>query len=243
MSANPATSELQNHQREFIEGALATGALKFGSFILKSGRTSPYFFNAGLLSTGPLISAVATSYATLISQLSSSPTSPLQFDVLFGPAYKGIPFVAATALELYKTHGISVGYAFDRKEAKAHGEGGTMVGSPVQGKRVVILDDVMTAGTAVRQSIDLVKAQGGKIVGIVLLLDREEVAGGIDPGPDARSTVDDLEKFLGGEVRVLSTLRMRELMSWLEEKGKHEDLASMNAYRARYGIDRNKDTA
>jgi len=118
-----------------------------------------------------------------------------------------------------------------------------MVGSPVQGKRVVILDDVMTAGTAVRQSIDLVKTQGGKIVGIVLLLDREEVAGGIDPGPDARSTVDDLEKFLGGEVRVLSTLRMRELMSWLEEKGKHEDLASMNAYRARYGIDRNKDTA
>lgn len=206
-------------------------------------RTSPYFFNAGLLSTGPLISAVATSYATLISQLSSSPTSPLQFDVLFGPAYKGIPFVAATALELYKSHGISVGYAFDRKEAKAHGEGGMMVGSSVQGKRVIILDDVMTAGTAIRQSIDLVKAQGGNVVGIVLLLDREEVAGGVDPSPDERSTVEDVEKLLGGEVRVLSTLRMRELMAWLEEKGKHEDLESMKTYRARYGVDRNKDSA
>jgi len=243
MTANSATNELQNHQREFIEGALATGALKFGSFVLKSGRTSPYFFNAGLLSTGPLISAVATSYATLISQLSSSQTSPLQFDVLFGPAYKGIPFVAVTALELYKSHGISVGYAFDRKEAKAHGEGGMMVGSSVQGKRVVILDDVMTAGTAIRQSITLVQAQGGKVVGIVLLLDREEVAGGIDPSSDERSTVDDVEKLLGGETKVLSTLRMRELMSWLEEKGQHQDLASMKAYRARYGVDRNTNSA
>lgn len=118
-----------------------------------------------------------------------------------------------------------------------------MVGSPVQGKRVVILDDVMTAGTAIRQSIDLVKAQGGHVVGIVLLLDREEVAGGVDPSPDERSTVEDVEKLLGGEVRVLSTLRMRELMAWLEEKGKHEDLASMKAYRARYGVDRNNDSA
>ena len=128
-------------------------------------RISPYFINAGLLSTGPLISVVASGYASLISGFG------VEFDVLFGPAYKGIPFAAATALCLYRDHNISVGFAYDRKEAKDHGEGGRMVGSDVKGKRVLILDDVMTAGTAVRQSIDLIRMEGGTVVGVAMLLD------------------------------------------------------------------------
>ena len=135
-------------------------------------RISPYFFNAGLLCSGPLISAVASGYAALISEQINS--SNLKFDVLFGPAYKGIPFAAATALVLHRDHNISIGFAYDRKEAKDHGEGGKMVGAEVRGKQVLILDDVMTAGTAVRQSIDLITREGGTVVGVVMLLDREE---------------------------------------------------------------------
>ena len=188
-----------------------------------SHRTSPYFINAGLLCTGPLISAVATGYASLITQ------QDLSFDVLFGPAYKGIPFAAATALALYQKYNISVGYAYDRKEAKDHGEGGRMVGADVKGKRVLILDDVMTAGTAVRQSIELIRKEGGTVVGVVMLLDREEVT------LDGRSTVKDVQELLCG-APVVPILRMRDLMTWLGNNERTDVLQDMEAYRKLYGI-------
>lgn len=185
---------------------------------------SPYFFNAGLLCTGPLLSSVAAGYATLISQLS------IDFDVLFGPAYKGIPFAAATALVLHRDHGRAVGYAFDRKEAKDHGEGGRMVGSDVRGKRVLILDDVMTAGTAVKQSIDLIRAEGGTVVGVVMLLDREEVS------KDGQNAVEEVGKVVGGGTGVATILRMRDLVTWLESNGQTEVVDKMKAYKEKYGI-------
>ncbi|KAI5121124.1 hypothetical protein M0805_002796 [Coniferiporia weirii] len=219
-----ATNELQQHQRELIELSMSAGALKFGSFVLKSGRTSPYFFNAGLLSTGPLISAVATGYAALIAQ------QGIEFDVLFGPAYKGIPFVAATTLLLHRDHGISVGYAYDRKEAKDHGEGGRMVGADIKGKRVLILDDVMTAGTAIRSSIDLIRKEGGIVAGVVMLFDREEVT------VEGRNTVDDVEEIIGGGAKATTILRMRDLVTWLEDNGRTEDVEVMRGYLNQYGV-------
>ncbi|EJD05510.1 orotate phosphoribosyltransferase [Fomitiporia mediterranea MF3/22] len=222
--ASSSPAELQQYQKDIIEGAMSVGALKFGSFTLKSGRTSPYFVNAGLLSTGPLISAVASGYAALIAQ------QKIPFDVLFGPAYKGIPFVAATSLTLNREHGISVGYAYDRKEAKEHGEGGRMIGSDVRGKRVLILDDVMTAGTAIRQSIDLIRREGGTVVGVVTLLDREEVT------IDGRNTVRDVEGILGEGRKVSTILRMRDLMTWLENNGQTDVVQRMKAYRDEYGV-------
>jgi orotate phosphoribosyltransferase len=184
---------------------------------------SPYFFNAGLLSTGPILATLASAYAsTIIDALSSSSIS--EFDVLFGPAYKGIPIAACTALVLHNSHNTPVGFAYDRKEVKDHGEGGKLVGVSVKGKRVVILDDVMTAGTAVRQSIELVKKEGGRVVGIVQCLDREEV------GQSGVSTVEEVEGIVGvGTVK--SILKMRDLMEWLKENKREAELESMQKYR------------
>ena len=153
-----------------------------------------------------------------------------EFDVLFGPAYKGIPFAACTALLLHRDHHIDVGYAYDRKEAKDHGEGGVMVGAPVKGKRVLVLDDVATAGTAIRQAIETVRREGGEVVGAVLMLDREEV------GKNGESTIDEIEKLVGGKGRVPTILKMKHLMTWLEQNGKTQELESMQAYRDQYGI-------
>lgn len=210
---------------------MSVGALKFGSFTLKSGRTSPYFFNAGLLSTGPLLYTLASAYASTISNSLSSSTSPLpKFDVLFGPAYKGISLAACTALLLHKEHNLDVGFAYDRKEVKDHGEGGSMVGVSVEGKKVLILDDVMTAGTAIRGAIDLITKHGGEVIGVVLILDREEV------GKEGRSTVKEVEDIVGGPGRVTAILKMRDLMLWLEKSGQNESLGSMREYWEKYGI-------
>ena len=152
------------------------------------------------------------------------------FDVLFGPAYKGIPFAATTVMQLYSQHNMDVGFAYDRKEAKDHGEGGNMVGVPVSGKRVVILDDVMTAGTAIRQSIDLIRKNGGVVVGVVQCLDREEV------GKDGvSSTVKDIEALIGVG-RVHSILKMRDLMVWLDSNGMGDVKERMREYWEQYGI-------
>jgi orotate phosphoribosyltransferase len=205
----------------------------------RSTRISPYFFNAGLLATGPLLATVAQAYASTITTAqrpppSTSPPAPPPFptfDVLFGPAYKGIPFAACTALTLSSGHNQHVGFAYDRKEAKDHGEGGSLVGAPVRGKRIVIIDDVMTSGTAVRVAIDKVTKEGGVVVGVVQLLDREEI------GLDGRaSTVGETAELVGGEGRVRSILRMRDLMQWLEDNGRNEELASMQAYWEKYGM-------
>ncbi|KAJ6469380.1 phosphoribosyltransferase-like protein [Mycena sanguinolenta] len=207
------------------------GALKFGSFTLKSGRVSPYFFNAALLSSGPILAILSTAYASTIVSAQTSSSAPFPtFDVLFGPAYKGIPFAATTALLLHTQHGLSVGLAYDRKEVKDHGEGGKMVGVPVTGKKVVILDDVMTSGKAVRAAIDTVLAHGGEVVGVVQCLDREEI------GQDgAGSTVKEIEDLIG-EGRVKSILKMRDLIAWLEKNGMTEELGSMKVYWDKYGL-------
>jgi len=194
---------------------------------------SPYFFNAGLLCSGHILSTVASAYAWTINEALASSTFP-QFDVLFGPAYKGIPLAAVTSLTLWTQHKVSVGLAYDRKEVKDHGEGGKLVGSGMKGKKVLILDDVMTSGKAIRGAIECVLQGGGEVVGVIQLLDREEIGQGEVSG---KSTVEEIEKLLGGESRVLSVLKMRDLMEWLEDKDTLKDeLDKMREYRDRYGI-------
>ena len=192
-------------------------------------RVSPYFFNAGLISSGSMLATLSAGYASIIrSALESSDYA--KFDVLFGPAYKGISLAACTAMVLHRDHGIDVGFAYDRKEAKDHGEGGMMVGAPVNGKKVLILDDVMTAGTATRNAVDMIRSGGGEVVGIVLCLDREEV------GKEGGSTVKEMEKYVGGQGRVKAILRMRDLMAWLEGQDRTDDLTAMRDYWDKYGV-------
>ncbi|EMD34660.1 hypothetical protein CERSUDRAFT_86074 [Gelatoporia subvermispora B] len=223
-------TSLEKYQNELIEHSMAAGALKFGSFILKSGRNSPYFFNAGLLASGAVLDAVGSAYASTIADaLKASPALP-QFDVIFGPAYKAISFAACAALLLHREHAIDVGYAYDRKEAKDHGEGGVMVGAPVKGKRVLVLDDVATAGTAIRGSIEKVRAEGGEVVGAVLMLDRQEVG-----RESSKSMIQEVEGLLGGNGSVVTILKMKHLMRWLEQNGRTEELARMQEYWEQYG--------
>lgn len=181
------------------------------------------------MSTGPILLALARAYAATIARLLASGDLP-QFDVLFGPAYKGIPFGACTTLMLASEHNLNIGFAYDRKEAKDHGEGGVLVGAPVKGKRVLLLDDVMTAGTAVRGAIKTVETEGGSVVGVVQCLDREEV------GQDGKSsTAAELAKVFGGTGRVAAILKMRDLMAWLEAKKLKELLGQMQGYWEQYG--------
>ncbi|KAF5356551.1 hypothetical protein D9758_008290 [Tetrapyrgos nigripes] len=228
------SSKLESYQTDLISKAMSVGALKFGQFTLKSGRISPYFFNAGLLSSGEILTSLASAFSATIHSAqtpsSSNPHPIPQFDVLFGPAYKGIPFAAITVVQLFSQYNISVGLAYDRKEVKDHGEGGNIVGASLRDKKVLILDDVMTAGTAVRAAIDMVRKEGGQIVGVVQCLDREEV------GKDGvSSTVKDVEEILGaGSVR--SILKMRDLMVWLERDEMQEELGKMKEYRDKHGL-------
>ncbi|KAF9226275.1 phosphoribosyl transferase [Gyrodon lividus] len=225
-----STEVLQGYQIELLVQAEEVGALKFGEFTLKSGRISPYFFNAGLMSSGKILETIANAYAATIVAVLDAPTNPLPaFDVIFGPAYKGISLAACTALVLSAKYQRSYGFAYDRKEAKGHGEGGKLVGVPVQGKRVLILDDVMTAGTAVRLAIESIQGAGGEVVGVVQLLDRGE------RGNNGKSTVEEVEAVVGGRGRVQSVLKMRTLMAWLEQNGKAEILDKMKAYWDEYG--------
>lgn len=212
----------QPYQRAFIELCMRQGALTFGSFRLKSGRESPYFFNAGLFNTGLAISAVGNAYAAAIAG------SRLAFDMLFGPAYKGIPLVTATAAALAQTRGLDLPFAFNRKEPKDHGEGGSIVGSPLQGN-VLIVDDVITAGTAIRESIDIVRAAGATPAGVLLALDRQERGG--DGG---RSAVQEITAIFG--IPVIAVLGLAELMEYMQDTGRPAELERMQAYRALYGV-------
>ena len=210
----------------FIELALAREALRFGEFRLKSGRDSPYFFNAGLFSDGEAAAVLGRCYAAAIVR------SGLGFDMLFGPAYKGIPLVTATAVALSAHHGRSVPYAYNRKEAKAHGEGGLVVGAPLHG-RVLIVDDVITAGTAVRESLDLIRAGGAEPAGVALALDREE------RGQGELSAVQELERDQG--LKCVSIITLSDLIEALSrpaggrQRISAQQLASLEAYRTRYG--------
>ncbi len=210
------------YQTDFIELCVRLGVLRFGSFTLKSGRESPYFFNAGLFNTGAAVAAVGRAYAAAVTG------SGVEFDMLFGPAYKGIPLVTITAAALAEHEGRSVPFAFNRKETKDHGEGGHIVGSPLKG-RVLIVDDVITAGTAIRESIELIRAAGARPAGVLLALDRQERA------PESRlSAVQEVRDQYG--IPVVAVVDLADLMHHILTQGHQDDLARMQAYRERYGL-------
>jgi orotate phosphoribosyltransferase len=218
---------MQQYQLTFIDLALRRDALRFGRFTLKSGRESPYFFNAGLFSDGESAAVLGGCYAAAIV------ASGLAFDMLFGPAYKGIPLATATAIALATSHGMTVPYAFNRKEAKEHGEGGGIIGAPLCG-RVLIVDDVITAGTAVRESIGLIRAAGAQPVGVALALDREE------RGLGELSAVQELAQAQG--VRCVSIVTLADLIEALARHSQgrarisDDQLTALRAYRERYGV-------
>ncbi|CEQ41797.1 SPOSA6832_03538 [Sporobolomyces salmonicolor] len=206
--------------------------LRFGSFTLKSGRQSPYFFNFGLFNSGKLLLALTNAYADAIldafPEIGLDPADASQPQVLFGPAYKGIPLVAAIAAELAR-RGRDLGYSYNRKEKKDHGEGGSIVGAALAGQRVLIVDDVITAGTAIREAHAIVAREGGQTVGIVEALDREE------RGQDGElSTVQEVERALG--VSVVSVVKMRDIVAWLRAQGRDDECTAMEEYRAKWGV-------
>jgi len=216
-----------DYKLRFIELALSRDALRFGSFRLKSGRESPYFFNAGLLSDGEAAAILGRCYADALQG------SGVQYDMLFGPAYKGIPLVTATAIALADHHGRRIAYAFNRKEAKDHGEGGSVVGTTLHG-RVVIVDDVITAGTAVRESLEIIRGAGAEPATIVLALDRQE------RGRGDLSAVQEVEKDYA--LRCVTLITLDELIEALSARGSEvasiseEQLTSLRSYRARFGV-------
>lgn len=205
----------------FIDLCLRLGVLRFGEFKLKSGRLSPYFFNAGSFNTGGGLGELGRHYAEAIHK------SAWVYDVLFGPAYKGIPLVAAASIALADRHGRDAPWAFNRKEAKDHGEGGNIVGTPLRG-RVLIIDDVITAGTAIREAVDIIAAAGAQPVGVVLALDRQE------RGTGQLSAVQEVEQTL--RLPVTSILKLDDLIEYLEHSGNASQLAATRAYRAQYGV-------
>ncbi|HAN26688.1 MAG TPA: orotate phosphoribosyltransferase [Halieaceae bacterium] len=211
------------YQQEFIELARRHDVLKFGEFTLKSGRVSPYFFNAGAFASGAALATLGRCYAQSIVQ------AGIEFDVLLGPAYKGIPLAAATAVALADHHGRDVPFAYNRKEAKTHGEGGTLVGAPLQG-RVLVIDDVITAGTAVREVIGMIEAAGASLAGVAIGLDRQE------RGTGTASAIQELEREQG--IPVLSIINMGHIIDYLQAAGDPytEVLTAMRAYRQRYGV-------
>lgn len=206
----------------FIDLCLSLGVLRFGEFKLKSGRISPYFFNAGLFKTGRSLAELGRHYAQTIQNAN------IACDVLFGPAYKGIPLVTATSIALADHHDRDVPWAFNRKEAKDHGEGGNIVGTALAG-RVLIVDDVITAGTAIREAVDIIKAAGATPVGVVLALDRQE------RGQGEHSAVQEVEQTLG--LPVTSIARLSDLISYVESQGNAGQLAALRSYRAEYGVE------
>jgi orotate phosphoribosyltransferase len=213
---------MKPYQQQFIEFALKTGVLRFGSFILKSGRQSPYFFNSGLFNSGASLAELGRFYAQTIVD------SGLAFDTLFGPAYKGIPLASTTVIALADQHQRDIPYVFNRKEVKDHGEGGQLVGADLNGK-VLIIDDVISAGTSVRESVEIIKAADAKPAGVIIALDRQE------RGQDERSAIQQVEQELN--IPVMSIITLADLMTYLEnsaELAKH--LPAVQAYRAEYGI-------
>ncbi len=212
---------LPDYKRDFIDFALRRQVLRFGSFTLKSGRQSPYFFNAGLFNTGSALAALGQYYARAIIE------SGLEIDMLYGPAYKGIPLAAATAVALAEHHDRDLPYAFNRKEAKDHGEGGVIVGAPLAG-RVLVIDDVISAGTSVRESVQLINAAGATLAGVAIALDRKE------RGTGATSAVQQVEQEL--RVPVIPVVDLDDLVQWLEDSGRHaEQLEAIRTYRQQYG--------
>lgn len=213
---------MKKYQLDFIEFALTTGVLRFGNFTLKSGRQSPYFFNSGLFNSGASLAQLGRFYAQRIVD------SGLAFDVLFGPAYKGIPLASTTAIALADQHQIDMPYAFNRKEAKDHGEGGQLVGAPLTGN-VLIIDDVISAGTSVGESVAMIRAASAEPAGVVIALDRQE------RGKTDKSAIAQVESDYG--IPVISIICLADLLQYLDgqtEMQSHRD--AVEAYRAKYGV-------
>ncbi len=213
---------MKPYQREFIEFAIEKQVLKFGEFTLKSGRKSPYFFNAGLFNTGRDLARLGRFYAAALVD------SGISYDVLFGPAYKGIPIATTTAVALADHHQVDTPYCFNRKEAKDHGEGGNLVGSALKG-RIMLVDDVITAGTAIRESMAIIQANGADLAGVLVAIDRQE------KGKGELSAIQEIEHDFN--CRVASIVSLTDLISYLEEKGgDDEHLNKVTAYREEFGV-------
>lgn len=213
---------MQAYQRDFIRFAIERGVLRFGQFTLKSGRVSPYFFNAGLFNSGAALARLGQYYAEALI------ASGVAFDVLFGPAYKGIPLAAATAVALADKHGRDLPWCFNRKEAKDHGEGGTLVGAPLEG-RVLIIDDVITAGTAIREVMQIIRAQPAQPAGVLIALDRQE------RGQGELSAIQEVERDFG--MSVISIVSLAQVLEYLSEDAElKRHLPAVQAYRDQYGI-------
>ena len=212
---------MQAHQQRFIELALAQRALSFGEFTLKSGRVSPYFFNAGKFCSGSALWQLGQCYAETVI------AAGVQFDVLFGPAYKGIPLAAATACALAARFSRDVPYVYNRKEAKDHGEGGSLVGAPLAG-RVLIVDDVITAGTAVREVVEIIRSAGAEPAGVIIGLNRQE------RGRAELSAIQEVERDYG--IPVFSIVALEHILQYLQQQGAVADAARVLSYRAQYGV-------
>ena len=213
---------MQAYQREFIRFAIERGVLRFGEFTLKSGRSSPYFFNAGLFNSGLALAQLGRFYAAAVVD------SGIAFDVLFGPAYKGIPLAAATAVALAEQHQLDLPWCFNRKEAKTHGEGGSLVGAPLEG-RVLIVDDVITAGTAIREVMQIIQAQGAQAAGVLIALNREE------RGQGELSAIQEVERDFG--MPVVSIVSLTQVLEYLADDAQLKQyLPAVQAYREQYGI-------
>ncbi|WP_339458379.1 orotate phosphoribosyltransferase [Pseudomonas sp. EA_105y_Pfl2_R69] len=213
---------MQAYQRDFIRFAIERGVLRFGQFTLKSGRISPYFFNAGLFDSGSALAQLGRFYAAAVVD------SAIAFDVLFGPAYKGIPLAATTAVALAEHHQRDLPWCFNRKEAKDHGEGGTLVGAPLAG-RVLIVDDVITAGTAIREVMQIIQAQGAQAAGVLIALNRQE------RGKGELSAIQEVERDYG--MPVVSIVSLQQVLEYLAGDAQLKQyLPAVEAYRAEYGI-------
>ncbi|WP_426116677.1 orotate phosphoribosyltransferase [Pseudomonas sp. DSP3-2-2] len=213
---------MQAYQRDFIRFAIDRGVLRFGEFTLKSGRTSPYFFNAGLFNSGSALAQLGRFYAAAVVE------SGISFDVLFGPAYKGIPLAAATAVALAEHHGMDLPWCFNRKEAKAHGEGGSLVGAPLTGN-VLIIDDVITAGTAIREVMQIIKGQDATAAGVLIALNRQERGNG------ELSAIQEVERDF--DIPVVSIVSLNQVLQFLADDPQlKQHLPAVEAYRAQYGI-------
>ncbi len=214
---------MENYQKAFLEFAIQEGVLRFGEFTLKSGRVSPYFFNAGLFNTGQSLAKLGRFYAQAIIE------ADLEFDVIFGPAYKGVPLAVATSIALAEQHGRNIPYAFNRKEAKTHGEGGNIVGAALDGQRVLIIDDVITAGTAIREAVEIIQAAGAEISAAVISLDRQE------RGAGDLSAIQEVEANLG--IKVVSIAALSNLLTFIA----HQDALAphreaMQIYQKNYAV-------
>ena len=213
---------MEQYKRDFIEFALSRNVLKFGEFTLKSGRKSPYFFNAGLFNTGADLASLGEFYAAAIQ------ASAVDFDVVFGPAYKGIPIGTSVSVVLFNRYGIDKPVCFNRKEVKDHGEGGNLIGSPLQGK-ILLVDDVITAGTAIRESMELISANKAELAAVLIALNRKE------RGKGELSAIQEVERDY--QCQVLSIIDLDDLMQFIEQDPRYSShLPEMRAYRAEFGV-------